>query len=524
MLLESPLLLKYVNDAIHSGTFVGENTNAVYTFLVLLSAKAEYPLNLRPSGRSSTGKTETVMQVKNLFPDDFIEVLVGASGKSIFYSLGKKIGKNEFEVELSNRCILLLEEGENKEFVQAIKPLLSHDAKKSVYTTVMGQRTLRTVKFHLKGWFSYIGLTASSLRGEEEDTRATIITPGYGEEKYKAVIMRYGEWRSNFDEFVLGNDRRGECAVIAEAVKQLRPYRVFNPFAKQLALSFPGRKARSMRDFKQFLSLIDVLTMLHQYQRPYVLVNDEKLLISTLADVKVAVKIAERVYSETLVGLESDVRQFYDFLCTSFPDKEATYKDLQEAYEQCFKEHIPRTTLRRRYVEKLVDGGFMDKDESKKPYSFTIIKKNLDHLAKLMVVNPEEFISEIEELMRRVEIDHQMQCYNKIIFVPNEDLAKRVIEDAPKEVLTIFDGDTKYMQNVLVVNPIAERREEENENKARRIDNHEFGQVVKEIERGRCELCGNVAYLECEVEINCRRCLCCRRCAEQVWNGDRSGG
>lgn len=483
-LLEDSCIIQYIDETIHSGTFVGETINALYSFLVLLSAKSEFPLNLRPSGRSSTGKTEIIMQVAKLFPEGFVERHAGASSKALFYdSNTKEVAKGEYEVNLSNRAIVLLEESESRDFVRAIKPLLSHDTKESTYITVLGERKKTTIKYRLKGWFSYIGLTASSKRSEEEDTRATLITPTYGEQKYKAAILRYGTLKSDFFEFVenLDDEDKKSFKTIKEAVKRLNSYKVYNPFAKYLASAFPTKKARAMRDFKQFISLIDTITLLHQYQRPYAIVDDSTILISTLADVKIGLRIAETVFADTIIGLEADIKQFYDFLCGGYTEEDLTYKALQECYEECFGEQIPRSTLRSRYVDKLINSGLLEKDESKKPYKFVVSIKNVGGLADLISVNPDQFVFEIKDLMRRVEIDNETYGVHKIKFVPNEELAKRVVEDVPKEVWELLSRDAKRVQNEFCQQSFSECNEGKIKNGAPQIVNDRICQSTNEI-------------------------------------------
>lgn len=50
------------------------------------------------------------------------------------------------------------------------------------------------------------------------------------------------------------------------AQRLLRPLAVVNPFAKQL--TFPDAVTRARRDFPKYLTLIEAIALLHQYQRP----------------------------------------------------------------------------------------------------------------------------------------------------------------------------------------------------------------------------------------------------------------
>jgi hypothetical protein len=50
------------------------------------------------------------------------------------------------------------------------------------------------------------------------------------------------------------------------AQRLLRPLAVLNPYAEQL--TFLDDKTRTRRDHEKYLTLIDTIALLHQYQRP----------------------------------------------------------------------------------------------------------------------------------------------------------------------------------------------------------------------------------------------------------------
>jgi hypothetical protein len=55
------------------------------------------------------------------------------------------------------------------------------------------------------------------------------------------------------------------AALHQNAQRMLRPLRVYNPYAQQL--SFIGSQTRYRRDHQKYLTLIDTIALLHQYQR-----------------------------------------------------------------------------------------------------------------------------------------------------------------------------------------------------------------------------------------------------------------
>ncbi|MEM3906743.1 MAG: hypothetical protein QXZ17_07750, partial [Nitrososphaerota archaeon] len=140
--------------------------------------------------------------------------------------------------------------------------------------------------------------------------------------------------------------------------------------AEKWADRFPER-AESMTRFDHFIMLSQAIALLFSRQ-----LKKEKH--GDLEYVIIPEWVHEAAYElmrPTIEGLEKDLVLFAKKISEiSGADTEGlTYQELASVYKQVFGESISRTTLRERYVEPLLEIGFLDKDDSKKPHKFRVV-------------------------------------------------------------------------------------------------------------------------------------------------------
>ena len=376
-LLRDPELLLYIIEALRQLDLVGETRNALSTFFDILSAKTSWPINRRWSGRSGMGKTTIIMKVADLFPPEMIMALVGATKKTLWYHPdAEEVEDNTREVNLEGKVIILLEESESEEFLDEIKPLLSHDRYELEYSFVEKVGGVNvTRKMRVRGWPAYIGITTQAELREEQQTRALLGTPDYGRDKYRAVIAADAE-KAAAPWFIKETDLP---KIIQEAVRQLKPRKIWIPWLPVVAVQFPYDEPKSMREWRFFHSFLETITVLFQQQIPKVKVKGEEYEAAPLTILEIASEVGKAGFEETLSKLPRDVREFASYLAVQ-EGKTWTYKLLQKEYSKCFGGSISRTTLRGRYVEKLEDEGLLEIDDTKKPYQMTFPEERLASL------------------------------------------------------------------------------------------------------------------------------------------------
>jgi predicted SprT family Zn-dependent metalloprotease len=372
-LLEDPKILFKIETAFREQGLVGETKNAFSTFFDMLSALTEEPINRRWSARAGVGKSAIVTKVAQLFPPEMIIVRSGLTKKAIWHMPGsEEIDENTRMLDLRHKVLVLLEESESREFLDEAKPLLSHDMPELKYEfTVNEGGKLITYVQMLKGWPAYVGVTTVPETREEQQTRALIGSPDRGEEKYKAVISADAEraalpWK---------NPKVVWTPIIQEAIRQLKPVKVWIPWLQIVAEAFPSKQAKAMREWRFFHSFMESIALLFQYQLPSITFNGEEYIIALPFILELAILIGEAAFVETMSGLEKDVHEFIEYLRTKGSGP-WTYKELLREYENCFGESIGETTLRRRYTNKLLDMGLLELDDAKKPYKLSLCRKS----------------------------------------------------------------------------------------------------------------------------------------------------
>jgi len=377
-LLKDPLLLCRISKVLHEDLgLVGETKNALLTYHTMISSKLEDPVNQRCSSRASIGKSTLVIRVAQLFPPEDLIIRGGLTKKALYYMPEVEVvDENTKRLKLTGKVLIVLEESESQDFLNEIKPLLSHDVPVLKYSFVEEKVTRKVL---LEGWPAYIGITTVPIKGEEHETRTLLVSPDRGKEKYGAVITDDAE-RHAFP----WNFAKPELEPFRQLIRELKPVKVWIPWLPIIAKHFPRDRAGNMRDWKKFRTYIEAVAFLHQYQRPHITINDTEYILASPLDLEIAIKFVQGAMAETVLGLERDVKDFYEHLKEeNKPEGFSgfTYKELMTIYENHFGEAISRTTLRNRYVEKLEDLGLVEIDDSKKPYNISVLSESLTPLA-----------------------------------------------------------------------------------------------------------------------------------------------
>jgi len=106
--------------------------------------------------------------------------------------------------------------------------------------------------------------------------------------------------------------RRRELLTLHQnAQRLLRPLEVLNPYAERL--TFPDQATRTRRDHEKYLTLIDVIALLHQHQREVRTTTRNGQVIeyveATLADIALANDMAHEVLGRSLDELPPQTRR-----------------------------------------------------------------------------------------------------------------------------------------------------------------------------------------------------------------------
>lgn len=188
----------------------------VITFLTMLLAYTEEDqLNVMFNADSSTGKTYICKEVSKYFPEQDVKDYGKTSPKSFYYSpslqsIDEKTGQTIINLE---RRILIFSEQPDPQLQENLRPVLSHDGKRSNFSITNKNSGGRNVAMegYILGYPSTFFCSANMHVNEQELTRCLILSPESTPEKIMAgidVAIAKGAKRSAYNALVNDNEER----------------------------------------------------------------------------------------------------------------------------------------------------------------------------------------------------------------------------------------------------------------------------------------------------------------------------
>lgn len=428
MLAVEPELFKRFMDHL-SRWVVHDVSTKTLVFLTALSAYTKNPINLFLRGESSIGKTYNVTQTLMYFPEEDVWSLGGLSPTALVHDYGLLVDRNGNEIDFSDKPltrkpkkrkreteeqfqkrledwqrqnkewaermrgsryivdlhdkILVFLESPHLETYNKLRPILSHDKEEISYkfTSKTAGGQLRTMHVVLQGWPATIFLSTQEEYIEDLATRSFTATPETHETKIRDAIRLKGKERAYPWKYKKGPEWMLLHGYVGFFKNQLKELGVINPFAQELAECYPAIVPRCMRDFDHVTALIDVSALFHCYQRPVLVVGEEKYVLCTLRDLSLVMSVLPQIEETTLTGLGGHILDcFHKVIEPLYKEQGAfDYAALTERYNQVFRRKKSSSTLRK-YVMLLGQVGYVDTlpDPSDKRKSLIMVIKKLD--------------------------------------------------------------------------------------------------------------------------------------------------
>ncbi len=312
-LLRSPDLLdRIVKDFDRCGV-VGEETNKLVAYLACVSRKLESPLAVMLQSSSAAGKSSLMDATLALMPEEDRIQYSAMTGQSLFYMS---------EQDLKHKILAVAEEAGANEASYALK-LLQSEGELAIASTGKDPATgkLVTQEYYVEGPVMIFSTTTAIDLDEELLNRCLIL--GVDENRAQTqAIHRLQRRRRTLSGLLAEQDKQTILARHRNAQRLLQPLAVINPYAERL--TFLDDRTRTRRDHEKYLTLIDTIALLHQYQRPIqsVVHGDQTLryVEVTLDDIATANRLAHEVLGRTLDELPPQTRQLLlildDYVCT----------------------------------------------------------------------------------------------------------------------------------------------------------------------------------------------------------------
>ncbi|MFP1814127.1 CHC2 zinc finger domain-containing protein, partial [Lonsdalea quercina] len=306
-LLKSPHLTdRIINDLAACGV-VGESTNLLTGYLAATSRKLDKPLAVLIQSSSAAGKSSLMDAVLGLMPEEERIQYSAMTGQSLYY-LG--------ETSLQHKILAIAEEEGVRQAAYALK-LLQSDGELKIASTGKNEQSgeLVTREYKVQGPVMLMLTTTAIDVDEELLNRCLVLTVNESREQTQAIhaMQRHGQTLAGL---LQSSEKQYLTRLHQNAQRLLRPLKVVNPYADRL--TFLSDKTRTRRDHMKYLTLIQSIALLHQYQRAVKRVEHRGAVIEYIeveqGDIALANQLAHEVLGRTLDEMPPQTRKLLVWL------------------------------------------------------------------------------------------------------------------------------------------------------------------------------------------------------------------
>jgi DNA primase catalytic core len=306
-LLKDPHLLdRILADFTRCGV-VGEESNKLIAYLAATSRKLDAPLAVMVQSSSAAGKSSLMEAVLSFMPEEDKVQYSAMTGQSLFY-MGA--------MNLKHKILALAEEAGAARASYALK-LLQSEGVLSIASTGKDPETgkLVTQEYRVDGPVMIFSTTTAIDNDEELLNRCLTLGVDESREQTRAIHQLQRQKRT-LDGLFAKQAKSQLLKQHQNAQRLLRALAVRNPYAD--ALTFPDERTRLRRDHEKYLTLIDTIALLHQYQRePRSAEHDGQRIEYvevTLADIEIANKLAHEALGRSLDELSPQTRRLLELV------------------------------------------------------------------------------------------------------------------------------------------------------------------------------------------------------------------
>ena len=255
-LLRHPRMLDMVLADIHKCGLVGEDTNLLVAWLVSLSRKLDKPLGVCVMSRSAAGKSSLLEAIAKFVPEEDRHQYTALTPQALFH-----MGENE----LMHKALFVAEDVGAEGAAYSLKTIQS-DGQLVMACTMKDENTghMMTKTKIVKGPLALFLTSTSRSIDDELLNRLLVLTIDEGPEQTRKI--HEAQRHAQMMEGIMERRARPRIVRMHQNVQRLiRPLVVRNPFARDLV--FGSTRLRSRRDHQKYLDLINVMALVHQYQR-----------------------------------------------------------------------------------------------------------------------------------------------------------------------------------------------------------------------------------------------------------------
>jgi DNA primase len=301
-LLTDPDLLVRIADDFDACGIVGETTNKLVGYLAATSRRLDAPLAIVIQSSSAAGKSSLMDAVLALMPEEERVKYSAMTGQSLFY-MG--------QTQLKHKILAIVEEEGASRASYALK-LLQSEGELTIATTGADPKTgnLVTQEYRIEGPVMMFLTTTAIDIDEELMNRCMVLSVDEDREQTRAIHRLQREKRT-LQGLVRKEQKQQILELHRNAQRLIRKLAVVNPYADQL--TFLDDRTRTRRDHEKYLTLIDTIALLHQYQRPVKTTTAAgqhvEYIEVTVDDIAAANRLAHEVLGRSLDELPPQTRR-----------------------------------------------------------------------------------------------------------------------------------------------------------------------------------------------------------------------
>jgi DNA primase len=291
-------LMEQIQEKLSQTGIVAEEENKVFLFTVAASHIQENPSSALIQGSSGSGKTRLLKQIYACMPEE---------NKKIYSRCSEKMLYNVPKYYFKNKLICFEDvDGLGEEAEYAWRELVSNGELISGVSHKDEHGNISVKEITVCGPITSIACTTKGAIYADNMSRLFLIAI----DESKAQTDRINDYQGK-EAAGLINKQAQKKAIqqLQNYVRLLQPYEVHNPHAVKLRL--PQNIKDGRRLFKLYLYFIDMITVLHQYQRQK---NQQNKLIATKADCQIAKDLMLECIMLKMDELDGSLRQFFERL------------------------------------------------------------------------------------------------------------------------------------------------------------------------------------------------------------------
>ncbi len=295
-LLQSPDLFGSLARHVEIAGYVGEGRNKKLAYVIATSRRLPKPLSGIVRSQSGAGKSYLMECVAELMPPEDVHFFSRLTPQALYYL--------ERDA-LQNKLLIVDERNGSEESEYPIRTLQTRRVLKlAVPVKDPNSGRIKTETLEILGPIAYMESTTSQKVNPENENRCFELYLDESDEQTKAIFAAQRKART-LDGWKTERLREKVRKTHHDAQRLLRPLKVIIPYVD--LLEFPQSWLRGRRDHDRFLSLIEGIAFLHQYQRTIGTDRGAEYIEADVADYAHAYDLAQTVFANTLGDLPKPV-------------------------------------------------------------------------------------------------------------------------------------------------------------------------------------------------------------------------